>query len=93
MIGGLQFYFCLLFDLDDVSATVTKTDLKLFILKQMMHCFWLVGYCVSILGLFCSGYDCGCPVMILVFFVKVRKSCYHYKLLKAMVDNTINLPS
>ena len=76
---------------EDVSATVTvtKTDLKMFILKHMMY-LWLVGYCVSILGLllFCSvGYDCGCPVsvsvsVLVLVFVKLRKPCYHYKLLK-----------
>ena len=63
---------------EDVSATVTvnKTNLKLFILKHMMY-LWLVGYCVSNLGLFCSsGYDCGCPVRlsVLVFvFVNLGK--------------------
>ena len=36
---------------EDVSTTVTvtKTDLKMLILKHMMY-FWLVGYCVFYFG-------------------------------------------
>ena len=50
---------------------------------------WLVGYCVSILGLFCSGgYDYGCPVSVLDF-VQVRKPCCHYKLLETILRLTI----
>ena len=55
-----------------VTVTVTKTDLKMFILKHMIY-LWLVDYCVSILGMFCSGgYDCGYPVSVLVI-VKIEK--------------------
>ena len=90
MITGLRFmivYDLFLID-EDVSATVTvtRTVIKMFILKHMMY-LWLVGYCIPFLDLFCSGgYDCGCPVSVSVSVfgfgaVKLRKPCCHYKLL------------
>ena len=46
------------------TSTVTKTDLKCFILKHMMY-MWLIGYCVFIFWIFFSGcYDCMCPVSV-----------------------------
>ena len=54
----------------------------------MMYLWW-IGYCVFILGLFYSGgYDCGCPVSVLVF-VKLRKLCSHYKLIETRLWLTI----
>ena len=95
MIGGLQFMIVLdLFLRDeDMSATVTvtKTDLKYFILKHMMY-LWFISYSVFIFWMFCSGCnDCMCPVSVNVsvivlvsVLVKLKIVCCDYKLLKTI---------